>query len=147
MPKPTCQDALFLGRARSSVASRPGSHVGPPPITPTPLCWNMTCKYQTLALVTSPNTAHLRADASGKCLPSPQYVGETHPVPCSPYLPARRTAFVEAKSERCQPGFCFFGLCQSPSRALFKANERLRIQMLVRRRAAAEQTVAVFSTA
>lgn len=39
-----------------------------PALTWPPLCWNMTCKYQSLARVTSPNTAHWRADASGKCL-------------------------------------------------------------------------------
>lgn len=94
---------LFLGRARSSVTSPPGSHVAR-------LCWSMTCKYQTLALVTSPNTAHLRADASGKCLSSPQYVqcrlqadGKT---PSRPHLTHLYAGLCLLKpNERCQPAF------------------------------------------
>lgn len=59
---------VFYGRARF-----PPSH--PCRLLAAPvLCWNMTCKYQTLALVTLPNTTGLSADASGKCLSLPQYV-------------------------------------------------------------------------
>lgn len=69
VPKPTCQDALF--RLSTFLSYVPAdSHMAP-------LCWNMTFKYQTLPLVTSPNTVHLRADASGKCLSLPQQAAGT----------------------------------------------------------------------
>lgn len=69
VPKPTCQDALF--RLSTFLSYVPAdSHMAP-------LCWNMTFKYQTLPLVTSPNTVHLRADASGKCISLPQQAAGT----------------------------------------------------------------------
>lgn len=83
----------------------------------------MTCKYQTLALVTSPNTVHLHADASGKCLSLPQYVqcqlqadGKAHPILA---LPAWYVGLCLLRpNERCQHAF-FLGLC------FCKANEAL----------------------
>lgn len=107
---------LYLGWARYSAAFLACCLV-------VPLCWSMTCKYQTLALVTSPNTAHLHADASGKCLSLPQYVqcrlqadGKAHPILA---LPAWYVGLCLLRpNERCQDAF-FLGVC------FCKANEAL----------------------
>lgn len=111
---------LSLGWARSSVAFPTGSLL-------VPLCWNMTCKYQTLALVTSTNTAHLRADASGKCLSLPQYVqcrlqadGKARPLLTLPTCTPDCVCWGQMRDASLP--FSFF----RPALCLCKANETLR---------------------
>lgn len=82
---------FHLSRARSSVT-----------FLVAPLCWNVTCKCQTLALVTSLNASQLCADASEKCLSLPQYVKRRlqmeKPFSSLPSLHPHWSVFPEVKS-------------------------------------------------
>lgn len=104
--KPDRQDALLRPSTFSSCCVPAASPV-------LPLCWNMTCKYQTLALVTPPNTACRRA--SRKCLSSPQYVqcrlraeGKTRLLLTSPTCTFGLCSW--RPNERWQPALC---LCKA----------------------------------
>lgn len=126
---------VFYGRARF-LPSHPCRLLRAPV-----LCWNMTCKYQTLALVTLPNTAGQSADASGKCLSSPHYVqcrlqadGETNVLPCSPTC---TLDWARRRPDERTPGL---------PRACARPTRHRGVQMLVWS-STAEQTFSVLSTA
>lgn len=90
VPNPAHQDSPFSPSTFLGYVS-PGSLVAL-------LCWNVTCKYQSLALETSPNTAHPDADACRKCLSLPQYAQLRLAVRLFPSLPHRPASWMFAEA-------------------------------------------------